>query len=187
MRRRGEVGHRRWASLAAVVAWAVVGAPVAGAHVTVTPPSVEIGVPSELRLDVPNERDGYATVSLVIEVPRGLEVVSVTSPDGWDVRTSERRATWTGGRIEARASVPFALTVEACPPARRVELLARQRYDDGGTVTWRPSLLVLPAPAAASPEQHLGRAVVAGIVGLVVVGGTVVALGLLRRRARRDG
>ena len=42
---------------------------------------------------------------------------------------------------------------------------ARQRYDDGAVVRWEATLTVVPPPGD-EPDQHLGRALVAGAVGL---------------------
>jgi hypothetical protein len=56
-----------------------------------------------------------------------------------------------------------------------------QGYPDGGTVPWRIDLTVTPATGAPA-EQHLGAAALAAVVGLAVIGGSLLVLQRLRRR-----
>ena len=63
---------------------------------------------------------------------------------------------------------------------------AEQLYSDGETVGWQTTVSVLPSPGPSAPsEQHLGRAVVAGLVGLAglaLVGASLAVLHRVRRR-----
>ena len=76
--------------------------------------------------------------------------------------------------------VSFPLRVTARRSPGNAVFQARQRYDDGAVVRWEATLTVVPA-AEAGPDQHLGRAFVAGAVGLAVLAGSFFALRLLRR------
>jgi len=58
---------------------------------------------------------------------------------------------------------------------------AAQRYDDGEEVRWPATLSVLPAAGDKAPSQHLGRALAAGTAGLLLLGGSLLVLRLLRR------
>ena len=58
---------------------------------------------------------------------------------------------------------------------------ARQHYDDGAVVRWTARLTVVPAAAEDEPAQRLGRAFVAGAVGLAVLVGSLVVLRRVRR------
>ena len=119
---------------------------------------------------------------LTIDVPAELEIVSAQAPAGWLVERTARSANWSGGRLEGDSSAGFPLELRGIGPAGQVELVARQRYEDGTEVTWRPPLTVLPASGAATPNSHLGRALVAGIFGLLVVAGSLAIMQRLRKR-----
>ncbi len=160
-------------------------APRALAHVGVEPAGIESGTSEVVTLETPSEREGSTTTGLALAVPSGVEVVAVSAPDGWTATHDAGRATWAGGRIEAGDTVAFPVELAVSGPARTVTLELRQGYDDGTDVDWTPSLAVLPAVAAA-PDQHLGRALVASAVGLVVVGLSLVVLRRTRHRPPRD-
>ena len=64
--------------------------------------------------------------------------------------------------------------------------LAAQGYDDNATVRWKADLSVLPATGAAAPKQHPWTAVIATIIGLLVIGGSLVAVRALRRKPLQD-
>ena len=166
-----------------MVAVALVLPAFAAAHVEVSPAFVEIGVESEVLLAVPNERSPRATVALSTTLPEHVELVSASTAPGWQASLRGSTVTWSGGRIEGKRIVSFPVRLLAGPPAGTVELLSTQRYDDGRVVRWTASLTVLPATGAASPGQHLGRAVAAAAVGLAVIVGSLAALRLLRRRS----
>ena len=158
----------------------------AGAHVTVKPPFVEAGVATGVAFETPNERAPKATVELATTVPPGVEIVSAGAPPGWTSAVSGSTVTWSGGRIEGQRVVSFPLRVLARVRAGTYRFTSRQRYSDGGVVRWQASFTVLPAEGAAAPKQNPVGAVVAGAVGLVVIGGSLIGVRLLRRRSPRD-
>jgi hypothetical protein len=59
------------------------------------------------------------------------------------------------------------------------QVQAKQRYPDGGIVSWPVPITVLPA--AASPSQNLALAGVVGLIGVLVV--VVVTMLAWRRRS----
>lgn len=177
--------HLRAPAAVAVVACLAL-APAAFAHVSVTPPFVEAGVPTTVSFETPNEREGRATTSVELEAPADVELGAATPPPGWRVEVEGRRARWTGGRIEGAAVVAFPVVVTAQTPAGTQRFSAVQGYDDGEAVEWTSPLAVLPAPAAKAPEQRLDRALAAGVIGLVVVAGSLFALRRLRRRPLQE-
>jgi uncharacterized protein YcnI len=160
---------------------ALLAAPVSWAHVTVAPPAVEEDTTALVTLVTPNERPGHETVRLTVRVPGALEIVSATAPDGWVVVASARTATWTGGRIEGEDVVEFPVRLHGVGPAGNVSLTARQLYEDGHVDQWRPAASVLPATGADAPRSHVGRGIVAALVGVTVIAGSLVALHRLRR------
>jgi hypothetical protein len=169
----------RRALVAAAAAGALL-APPASAHVTARPASLEARTTQRIFLEVPNERDAGTTTRVELAVPAGLEIVSAEAPPGWRVARDVARASWSGGAIEGRDLVDFPVDLRATGRAGWVELDVRQGYDDGAEVTWTPSLTILPAGGGA-PKQRFGRALVASVVGIGVVAGSLV---LLRRGGR---
>jgi uncharacterized protein YcnI len=162
-------------------------APIAAAHVTVSPPFVDDGVPSVVVFQTPNERPPHATTSLRLEAPVGIDLAISDPPPGWQLSVSEGVATWTGGRIENSSVVAFPLQVTAHANAGLQTFEAVQGYDDGESVRWKTTLTVLPATGDEAPSQHVERAVVAGAVGLGVIALSLLVVWRMRRRPLQEG
>ena len=184
MRRPRPTRRSRLPVAVSVVALALPAA--AAAHVTLKPGFVEAGVAAEMTFETPNERAPEATVELSSTAPPGVEIVSAGAPAGWTSSVSGSTVTWSGGRIEGQQVVSFPLRILARVRAGTYTFASRQRYSDGGVVRWEASLTVLPAEGAAAPKQNPVGAVVAGAVGLVVIGGSLIGIRLLRRRSLQD-
>ena len=161
-------------------------APLAAAHVTVSPPFVNDGVPSVVVFQTPNERPPHATTSLRIDAPAGIDLAIADPPAGWQLSVSEGVATWTGGHIENSSVVAFPLQITAHTDAGLQTFRAVQGYDDGETVEWDATLTVLPASGEEAPSQHVERAVVAGAVGLGVIAVSLLVLWRTRRRPLQE-
>ena len=157
-------------------------APPASAHVTTRPAGIEADAPATVTLEVPNERDEGTTTRLVLTVPERVEIEAAEAPAGWTVTHDDERATWTGGAIGGNDLVEFTVKLLAHGPAGSVALDVRQGYDDRTEAAWTTPFTILPAGDAA-PKQQLGRALVASVVGVFVVAGS---LALLRRNRRGD-
>jgi hypothetical protein len=172
-------------ALAGLVAGATLAvAAAASAHVTVSPASVTEGVTSQLTLVTPNERPEHATTRLDVVLPAEVEIVSAEAPPGWQVRYTPRTVAWSGGAIRGDDAASFPLTLRGIGPAGAVTLDAVQGYEDGATVPWRASLTVLPASGADAPREHPGRALLAAVVGVAIVAGSLVLVHRLRRPTR---
>jgi hypothetical protein len=151
------------------------------AHVTISPTYVEADKTATIRFETPNERPPHATVGLVIEAPPGVAFESAPAPPGWKLELQTTRATWTGGRIVGVRTVAFPIRVLARTRAGNQTFRAVQSYDDGEQVRWPAALSVLPAAGNDAPSQHVGRALAAGAVGLLLLVGSFLVIRLLRR------
>jgi uncharacterized protein YcnI len=161
---------------------AALALPVAAtAHVTIAPPFVDAGVATEISMTVPNERPPHATVALEATMPTGISIVSANAPPGWIATVDGSTVTWSGGRITGRNEVVFPVRIKAVVRAGTYGVAARQRYDDGAEVRWTSDLSVLPAPGDAAPVERPWPAIAAAIVGIVVIGGSLLVLRRLRR------
>jgi uncharacterized protein YcnI len=175
--------HRTGRVVVALGAVALTVPAAVGAHVTIAPPFVESDAPTTIAFATPNERPGHATTALEITAPGGVEVSHADPPPGWSIAVSGNRARWSGGRIEGESEVSFAVVVTARMRAGAATFQASQRYDDGEVVRWDARLTVLPPSAEDSPPEHLRRAVIASVVGLVAIGGGFVSVALRRQRS----
>jgi uncharacterized protein YcnI len=174
---------QRAACLAAAAA-ALTLAPAALAHVTVSPATVEEDTTASVVLVTPNEREGHETVRLTVDLPGQVEAVAATAPAGWVVRRTRTRVTWSGGRIRGTDTVEFPLRLHAVGPAGRTQVASSQAYEDGSVVRWQAELTVLPATGSVAPRSHVRRAVLAGVVGIGLIGASLLVLHLLRRPPR---
>lgn len=153
------------------------------AHPALTPSAVNLGATARVVVEIPNERDGRATVGLTLSFAPGFTVVRALESPGWTATSGGRAASWRGGRIEGADAVDFAVELKAVAPTGTYDVALDQQYDDGRSVRTTAPITVLPALGGdATPDQHVGRAVVAGIVGVVIVVGSLVGVRLLRRR-----
>lgn len=173
---------------ALVSAGALALAAPAGAHLTLRPPSLTAGEEVLLTIDLPNERQATMTGASVT-MPSGVELLEAPSAGGWTGVVRGDEARWTGGRLPQGAVASFTVRVLATGEPGPAAFSAEQLYADGETVGWQTTVSVLPPPGPSAPsEQHLGRAVVAGLAGLALVGASLAALHRLRRRrSLQDG
>jgi uncharacterized protein YcnI len=158
----------------------------AAGHVTISPPFIENGVASEIALTVPNERPPHATVAVSATLPAGVAIVSADAPDGWSASHDGASVTWSGGRIEGRDEIGLSLRILADVSAGTYTVAARQIYDDGAAVSWKSDLSVLPATGESISEERSWSAIVAVVVGIGVITGSLLLVRSLRRRSLQD-
>jgi uncharacterized protein YcnI len=153
--------------------------PAAEAHVFPDPTYLETETTSSVELFLPNERRIPMT-AFELRVPAGLRVEEAAPADGWTSAATAKQATWTGGSLPPFANATFSVRLAVSRAPGNVTLEAVERYPDGRHVSWPVTLVVVPAD---EPSQHLGVAVVVGLVGLL---GLTVAAALLWRRSGRS-
>ena len=144
--------------------------PRAAAHVTVSPPFVEAASArrsrSRRRTSAPPQRRRLPR----LEAPPGIELASAAPPPGWS--STSRHVARAGRAAGSRA--PTSSPSRSRSPRGRApgprpsgDPALRRRRDVAGTSPDRP-----PGLGRRGAEQHLGRAVAAGSVGLVVIAGS---------------
>jgi uncharacterized protein YcnI len=154
------------------------------AHVTIEPSFLAVGDEAMLRFDAPNERDKHMT-ALELVAPQGLVLVSAQAPPGWQADVTGDRVTWSGNKLPPDGTARFAATFRATGSPGSVTILATQRFEDGASVRWRPTLALVPG-ASDNPDQHLGRALVAAVVGIGVIAGSLLLVHRARRRTLQE-
>jgi hypothetical protein len=172
------------ASLALATLWL---AAAARAHVTVMPAFAASGGTVTVTLDAPNERTEEPMTGLSLTLPPGLRADPADQPEtpGWTLHAAGRMVTWDGGSLAPAKSARFSLRLDARGAPGAVTIHAEQRYPDGRSLEWTPSFTVLP-PAGEAPSQHLGRALVAAVVGLAVIAVSLLAVRRLRRGSLQE-
>jgi len=172
---------RRLLTAGAVLALALPAA--AAAHVTVLPTFLEAGKRTTLEFSAPNERAPHGVTRLTVTAPDGIELSAAEATPGWKLTTSGSTAVWSGGRTPHHTVGVFRVAAETSNEPAGVTLRAVQRYDDGASVPWTIPFTILPV--ANPPKEHLLPALLAGIVGFVVILGSLAFLRLRPRATRR--
>jgi uncharacterized protein YcnI len=127
--------------IAGLIGGVLIIATPAFAHVTVTPAQSTPGGSETYKLRVPSE-GGRTTTGVVLTVPEGVTVVSVTAPTGAkheEKRTGERivEVTWT---VAIKAGARAELSFEAKNPTEgsTIPWKIAQKYTEGSNSAWSP-------------------------------------------------
>ena len=148
----------------------------ARAHVVARTPYLYASTASEVELEVPNERDAPMT-GFHVTVPADFRIVSAEPNGDWLPEVTSTSVFWAAGVLPPHTQTTFRLTVEAPSGPGETSFTALQHYANGAIVQWPVTLTVLPAD---QPSEQLGRALVVGIAGLLVL----AAIGFLAWRRR---
>jgi uncharacterized protein YcnI len=188
---------KRRSTLLACAASALVLAPVAAAHVEISPDKVPANSDALLTIQVPTERN-VPTVKLEIKLPPGLQEVTVQAKPGWTSSNQKGVVTWSGGKIAPGQFDEFGvITHVPNTPGKEFVFPALQTYANGKVVRWigTPSSDT-PAPRVTleaaststttpastdSGSDHDKLALGFGIAGLAA-GLLALGVALLRRR-----
>jgi uncharacterized protein YcnI len=160
--------------LAATLA-AVIGAPPAAAHVTLSPSFLPAGATTTLRVSTHNELDRPMT-GFVLSVPAGFRVLRAIPAGPWKATQTAATATWSGGKIGPLERLEFEVELKTASDPGTVTLAAKQLYSGGGDVPWSVPFTVTPAN---EPSQRLGAALIVAILGLLAL---TIGGGLIWRR-----
>jgi uncharacterized protein YcnI len=122
----------------------------ASAHVGVTPRESKLGATETYTLRVPSE-GGKTTTQVILEVPDGVTIVSVSAPDGAkheEKKVGDRivQVTWT---VEIKAGASAQLSFVAKNPAQgdSIAWKVHQKYSDDTISDWvGPAGSRAPAP-----------------------------------------
>jgi uncharacterized protein YcnI len=169
--------------LAAGAASLVLAAPAA-AHVTVSPAFVAAYHTQRLVFASPNERQEPMT-GFSVSVPNGFRIVTATHQPTWHPTVLGSKVTWSGGSLAPEKEVTFEVRVRGPSKPGAVQLKAEQLYPSGAVVRWPVAFTVVPG---TQPSQHLGRAAIVALVGLLAtILFVVVAWRRQRARLLRSG
>lgn len=115
-------------------------APVASAHVVVSPRETLTATYQTFTVSVPNERD-TSTTALRIAVPKEIASVTPTALTGWHITTTKSddrisEIRWSGGEIPVGQRIDFSFSARTPDNATELQWKAYQTYADGTVVAW---------------------------------------------------
>jgi len=160
---------RRFALVPVALAFVLVLAVPAWAHVTIDPTQVPAGSDAELGFSVPNEMDNANTTQVQVFFPTDhpiasasvkpipgwtftVQMMQVTTPisaDSGNVTQAVKSITWTGGSIKPGEFQQFTVSVGLPANATSLEFKAIQTYDNGQVVRWIES-----TPTNGTAPEH---------------------------------
>ena len=180
---------RGWSSLVisgCSAALALVVAPSAAAHLSVTPHSTIAGADVDLVFSVPNEDDPHGVVRVTIGAPREFSVDDGEAKPMWTQTRAGQAITWSGGRIPKGQYASFGLrgTAPDQPGAVLFNVLIGSR--NGKTATYRVQLAITAHGPRDAGARTLGKAAlfVAIAAGAVALAAFFLALALWLRGPR---
>jgi len=184
-------------------------APLAFAHVVVTPNQVGIGSFNTFTISVPTEKD-VPTISVKLLLPPGLQEVVPNVKPGWSVNVKQTgtgddadvtEIDWTRGSIPVGERDQFAFSAQVPADPTALDWKAYQTYADGSVVSWDQTPAgsddsngdvgpysvtnviddLTPASAPASADTTPGAVVVALIFSLIAIVLSAITLDIVRR------
>lgn len=123
---------------------ALVAAPVALAHSSISPPVAKANTLQQFTLEVQAEKEGATTNRIEITIPEGFDVETFAAAPGWKRQAVSagsgeeqhaQRVVWTGGESAPREDPVFHFT-GTLQSARTFAVEVRQTYSDGSVVDW---------------------------------------------------
>ena len=157
---------------------ALVLAPAAAAHLSLTPKTVGAGSEVDLTFAVPNQSDPHGIVRVTLGIPAEFDVDDAEAKPGWTQTRAAQAITWTGGRIPRGQYATFS--IRGVAPARSAIVLFNVLVGStaGKTTTYRVGLNVKAHASRDTGARTLGKAalIVAIVAVLVALGAGFLAL-----------
>jgi uncharacterized protein YcnI len=139
-----EAAQRRLATVAVAATGAMMIAPEALAHASISPPVAQTSTLQQFTLEVQAEKEGPKTTTVEMTVPDRFNIESFANTPGWERRITAQgsgeeahaqHVVWTGVEGSARDDPVFHFTgTLEWPKTYGVKI--RQVYTDGSLVDW---------------------------------------------------
>jgi uncharacterized protein YcnI len=166
---------------------ALVLAPAAFGHATVSPPVAKSKVLQQFTLSVPTEEEGATTTSIELTVPSGFAIDSFEPEPGW--KRSEQatgsgegkviqKVTWTGGKVPTDEDAVFRFN-GSIDSSKTYTLSVRQTYSNGKVIDWTgPESSETPAPLVDGVSSLGGGGTSSLAIVALIVAAVAVLLGI---------
>lgn len=187
----------RLALSAFVVLSALTVTAAASAHAKISPSIVQAKDSEVFTLAVPTEKEGAATTSIELTVPKGFGIDSFFPSPGWKRSVQStgsgesavvQKVTWTGGKVPTGEDAAFTFLASTSGTGTYT-FAVRQTYSDGSIVDWSgPESSDTPSPTIKA-DSTLGGGGGSTTLDIVAIALAAVALilagaGLLARSGR---
>jgi len=150
-----------WSLRAISVCSALLFAPSAWAHLSVSPTRVSVGEAVDLTFGAANEDDDLGVDHVTLTVPSGFDLDDAEAKPGWTQSTSGDSVSWSGGRIPKGQYATFGIrgTAPASPGTVTFKVLVGDR--SGKSITYQVGLDVVASTSRDNGARSLGKAAIA--------------------------
>ena len=150
-----------WSLLVISVCSALLFAPSAWAHLSVSPTRVSVGEAVDLTFGAANEDDDLGVDHVTLTVPSGFDLDDAEAKPGWTQSTSGDSVSWSGGRIPKGQYATFGIrgTAPASPGTVTFKVLVGDR--SGKSITYQVGLDVVASTSRDDGARSLGKAAIA--------------------------
>jgi len=150
-----------WSLRAISVCSALLFAPSAWAHLSVSPTRVSVGEAVDLTFGAANEDDDLGVDHVTLTVPSGFDLDDAEAKPGWTQSTSGDSVSWSGGRIPKGQYATFGIrgTAPASPGTVTFKVLVGDR--SGKSITYQVGLDVVASTSRDDGARSLGKAAIA--------------------------
>ena len=167
-----------WSLRAISVCSALLFAPSAWAHLSVSPTRVSVGEAVDLTFGAANEDDDLGVDHVTLTVPSGFDLDDAEAKPGWTQSTSGDSVSWSGGRIPKGQYATFGIrgTAPASPGTVTFKVLVGDR--SGKSITYQVGLDVVASTSRDDGARSLGKAAtaVALLAGLLALAALFVGI-----------
>jgi len=163
-----------WSLRVISVCSALVFAPSAWAHLSVSPTRVSVGEAVDLTFSAPNEDDDLGVDHVTLTVPAGFDLDDAEAKPGWTQSRAGGSITWSGGRIPRGQYATFGIRGNApkTPGTVTFNVLVGDRT--GKSITYRVDLDVVKSTTRDNGARSLGKAAIA----VALLAGALALVGL---------
>ncbi|MGN6797952.1 MAG: hypothetical protein ACTHKS_07355 [Gaiellaceae bacterium] len=163
-----------WSLRVISVCSALVFVPSAWAHLSVSPTRVAVDAPVDLTFGVSNEDDDLGVDHVTLTVPDGFELDDAEAKPTWTQSKDGASITWSGGRIPKGEYATFGIRGTAPRSAGPLTFNVLAGDRTGKSITYRVNLDVVSSTTRDSGARSLGKAAIA----VALVTGALALVGL---------
>jgi len=163
-----------WSLRVISVCSALVFAPSAWAHLSVSPTRVGVGEAVDLTFSAPNEDDDLGVDHVTLTLPVGFDLDDAEAKPGWTQSRAGGSITWTGGRIPKGQYATFGIRGTAPKTTGTVTFNVLVGDRTGKSITYRVGLDVVKSTTRDNGARSLGKAAIA----VALLAGALALVGL---------
>lgn len=157
---------------------ALVFAPSAWAHLSVSPTRVGVGEAVDLTFSAANEDDAVGIDHVTLRVPSDFDLDDAEAKPGWTQSRSGDAITWSGGRIPKGEYATFSIRGTAPSTTGTVTFNVLVGDRTGTSITYRVGLDVSKSTTRDNGARTLGKAAIAVALAAAILGLLALFVGI---------